>query len=64
MRTAADAMDEEVRALENEAEELIREMRRTVGGLSDLRYGKFADAQLVEHVMNGLEALGRDCEES
>jgi centromere-localized protein 2 len=48
--------------LEEEAEMMLNEMRSTIGGLSDLRYGRLANEQLPEQVLEGLERLENACE--
>lgn len=63
LEEAADELEDEIRRLEEEAERLLEEARSTVGGLSDLRYGRFGNKQLVGQVTEGLERLERACEE-
>ncbi|KFY60429.1 hypothetical protein V497_03607, partial [Pseudogymnoascus sp. VKM F-4516 (FW-969)] len=55
--TAADDIGAEIALLELEAETLLAGIRNTVGGLSDLRYGKFKNPEVVEGVKGGLEAV-------
>jgi centromere-localized protein 2 len=57
-------VEDEVRRLEEEAKALLEEMRGTVGGLSDLRYGRLANGQLREQVLEGLERLEAACEKT
>lgn len=54
-------VEDEVRRLEEEAEILLEEIRGTVGGLSDLRYGRLANAGLREQVLEGLTRLESSC---
>jgi centromere-localized protein 2 len=62
LESAAEEVEDEVRRLEEEAETLLEEMKGTVGGLSDLRYGRLANGQLREQVLEGLERLEAACE--
>lgn len=55
-------IEEEIQRLDEEAETLLEEMRSTVGGLSDLRYGRLANGQLREEVLEGLSRLENSCE--
>lgn len=54
-------VEAEVRRLEEEAEALREEMRGTVDALSDLRYGRLANGQLREQVLEGLDRLESAC---
>lgn len=63
MEKAVEDMEEEIRRDEEEAERLLEEMQNIVGALSDLRYGRLANAKLPEQVMEGLERLERACGE-
>lgn len=45
--------------MEREAEELLESVNWTVGGLSDLRYGRFGNAVVGEEVVGALKDLGR-----
>jgi centromere-localized protein 2 len=62
MSSAVDDIEEEIRRLDEEAERLLEEMRGTVGGLSDLRYGRLANGELREQVLEGLERLESSCD--
>ena len=64
LETAIEHIEDEVRQLEDEAGALLEEMRSTVGGLSDLRYGRFANGQLREQVLKGLSRLESACEKT
>jgi centromere-localized protein 2 len=64
LETAAEEVEDEVRRLEEETERLLEEMRAMVGGLSDLRYGRLANGQLREQVLEGLERLESACEKT
>lgn len=62
VETAVEELEDEIKRLEMEAETLLVEMRSTVGGLSDLRYGRLANGQLREKVLDGLGRLEAACE--
>ena len=40
----------------------MQAIQQTVGGLSDLRYGKFANGQLKDEVIDGLTSLEDACD--
>ena len=63
MERAAEDIEAEVGRLEEEAEALLEDMKATVGGLSDLRYGRLANGQLREQVLEGLTRLESSCEQ-
>jgi centromere-localized protein 2 len=62
METAVEDLEDEIRRLDEAAEALLEEMRSTVGSLSDLRYGRLANGQLREQVLEGLQRLQSSCE--
>jgi len=62
MEAAFDDIEDEIRKLEEDTEILLQEMTNTVGGLSDLRYGRLANSQLREQVLDGLERLETACD--
>lgn len=62
LESAVEEVENEVRRLEEEADTLLEWMEATVGGLSDLRYGRFANPQLGEQVLEGLSRLESSCE--
>jgi len=62
MEKAVEDVEDEIRRLEEEAEALLEEMNGTVGSLSDLRYGRLANGQLREQVIEGLMRLESSCE--
>ncbi len=57
MQSAVEDIEDEIRRMDEESEALLEEMRGIVGGLSDLRYGRFANDQLREQILEGLERL-------
>jgi len=59
---AAGALEMEIEQLRQEEETLLESVRQTVGGLSDLRYGKFANAKVSDEVKDGLETLRETCD--
>lgn len=61
LETAAENIEDEIRKLEEESAVLLEEMQNAVGGLSDLRYGRFANGQLREQVIENLERLEASC---
>jgi len=62
LESAVEDVENEVRGLEEEANALLEELKNTVGGLSDLRYGRMANGQLREQVLEGLGRLETACE--
>lgn len=61
---AVDELSAEVSQLQREEAELLASLRRTVGGLSDLRYGRLANGKLREQVHEGLAVLEEACKET
>lgn len=59
---AASALEAEIDRLRDEEETLLASVRQTVGGLSDLRYGKFANGQITNEVLDGLATLRDACD--
>jgi len=62
LESAVEDVEDEVRRLDEEAERMLEEMKSTVGGLSDLRYGRLANPQLREQVLEGLSRLESSCD--
>ena len=60
---ATGALELEIEKLQQEEAALLESIQQTIGGLSDLRYGKFANAQLRDEVMDGLTTLQQACED-
>lgn len=54
-------MEAELQLLEEEEESLLDSVRQTVGAMSDLRYGRLANSQLPEQVLDGLGNLEEIC---
>lgn len=62
MEKAAEDIENEIRRLQEESDMLLEEMHNIVSGLSDLRYGRFANAQLGEQVLKELGSLEASCD--
>lgn len=62
MDAAVADLESEIRALEAEEQALLASVQRTVGELSDLRYGRLANPQLPGEVLEGLRHLQESCE--
>lgn len=61
LEKAIEDVEDEIRRDEEVTETLLEEMRVIVGGLSDLRYGRLANAELKEQVLDGLSRLEKSC---
>jgi centromere-localized protein 2 len=61
LEKAAEAIEDEIRRLDEESNSFLEEIQNTVSGLSDLRYGRFANSRLREQVLKGLESLEASC---
>lgn len=59
---SAEALQAAIRSLEGEEADLLREIKQTVGAMSDLRYGKFANGQLGKQIVDGLQMVQETCE--
>jgi len=57
LQGAVAEVEAEVALLGGEAEGLLAEVRGTVRGMSDLRYGRLAGKGLADEVRGGLEGL-------
>ncbi len=62
LEKAVEDIEDEIRQLDAESDALLEDMQNTVGGLSDLRHGRFANAQLREQVLEDLGRLEASCE--
>lgn len=58
---AAAALEAEIERLRADEAALLASVRQAVGGLSDLRYGKLANGQLGDQVLDGLSSLQEAC---
>jgi len=61
MEGAISALEAELQLLEEEEASLLASVRQTVGAMSDLRYGRLANSQLREQVLDGLGNLEEIC---
>ncbi|KAK4039147.1 Cnl2/NKP2 family protein-domain-containing protein [Parachaetomium inaequale] len=61
MEGAIGALEAELQLLEEEEASLLASVRQTVGAMSDLRYGRLANSQLPEQVLDGLGNLEEIC---
>lgn len=59
--TIAD-LEGEIKRLEEEEAELRQSVNQTVGSMSDLRYGRLANSQLPEQVLESLSDLHETCQ--
>ena len=55
-------VEAEAEQLEREEAALLESLRQTVGGMSDLRYGRFGNAQLRDGVIEGLKEFQEACD--
>lgn len=56
-------VEAQIRQLEEEETRLLESIQQTVGGFSDLRYGRLANSQLREEILEGLRTLQHACDE-
>jgi centromere-localized protein 2 len=61
MEGAVGELEAELQLLEEEEASLMASVRQTVGAMSDLRYGRLANSQLPEQVLDGLANLEAIC---
>jgi len=61
MEGAISELQAELQLLDEEEAALLASVRQTVGAMSDLRYGRLANAQLPEQVLDGLGNLEAIC---
>lgn len=54
-------LESELQLLGEEEAALLASIQQTVGSMSDLRYGRFANGQLRDQVLEGLENLRETC---
>ncbi|KAK0706373.1 Cnl2/NKP2 family protein-domain-containing protein [Lasiosphaeria miniovina] len=55
-------VENELQRLGEEEASLVASVRQTVGGMSDLRYGRLANSHLREQVLEGLADLKATCD--
>ncbi|KYK55307.1 hypothetical protein DCS_07270 [Drechmeria coniospora] len=56
------ALEAETKRLQDEESALLGSVKQIIGGLSDLRYGKLANRQLRDEVLDGLDSLQAACD--
>lgn len=61
MEGAISELESELQLMEEEEAALLASVQQTVGALSDLRYGRLANSQLREQVLDGLANLRETC---
>lgn len=61
MDSAVDDLEQEIQKLEEEEAALLQSVHKTVGDMSDLRYGRLANSKLKNEVINGLEDFQEVC---
>jgi centromere-localized protein 2 len=65
MEAACAELEAEMKELDEEEERLLQEVQGTIGGLSDLRYGKFAPiiggGEVRDEVLERLKGLREVC---
>ncbi|EPE05298.1 hypothetical protein F503_03903 [Ophiostoma piceae UAMH 11346] len=59
--SAVEDLEAEVRLLEEEEAQLLQTVQQAVGSLSDLRYGRLANPQLRDQVLEGLDNVQATC---
>lgn len=62
LENAAEDAEAEIRMLDEEEAKLLQRVRQTVGGLSDLRYGRMSNSQLREEILEGLKNVEETCQ--
>lgn len=61
LERAVGEVEGELQRLEAEEAALMASVQQTVGGMSDLRYGRLANTNLPEQVLDGLADLEQTC---
>ncbi|KAH6622777.1 Cnl2/NKP2 family protein-domain-containing protein [Chaetomium tenue] len=61
MEGAISGIEAELQLLEEEEASLLTSVQQTLGAMSDLRYGRLANSQLPEQVLDGLGNLQEIC---
>jgi centromere-localized protein 2 len=60
--SATEALEADIRKLNEEEATLNDSVQQDVGALSDLRYGKFSNGQIRDEIVDGLRTLQDSCE--
>ncbi|KAK0634518.1 Cnl2/NKP2 family protein-domain-containing protein [Bombardia bombarda] len=63
LESAITELEGELGRLEEQETTLLASVQQTVGGMSDLRYGRLASSQLREQVLDGLASLQATCKQ-
>lgn len=63
LEDAANDIEQELQKLEKEEASLLESIRQTVGNMSDLRYGRLANPNLKNEVLDGLQGLQDICKQ-
>ena len=61
MDNAISDLEQELLELEQEEAALLESVKQTVGDMSDLRYGRLANNNLRDEVMDGLQGIQKVC---
>jgi centromere-localized protein 2 len=61
LESAITDLESEIKRLEEEEAGLQQSLNQTVGSLSDLRYGRLANSQLPDQVLESLSDLHETC---
>jgi centromere-localized protein 2 len=61
MEGAVNELEAELQLLDEEEATLLASVQQSVGAMSDLRYGRLANGQLPEQVLDGLANLEAMC---
>ncbi|KAH8899713.1 hypothetical protein GQ53DRAFT_816813 [Thozetella sp. PMI_491] len=61
MEKAVEALEKELLQLEKQEAKLLASVKQTVGNMSDLRYGRLANGQLRDQILEGHANLQETC---
>ncbi|SPO03366.1 uncharacterized protein DNG_06049 [Cephalotrichum gorgonifer] len=61
MDAAVDDLEAEIKSLGEEEKALTESLKQTVGAMSDLRYGRLANSELADDVLQSLERVTAEC---
>jgi centromere-localized protein 2 len=61
MESAVSELEAELQLLQEEEASLLASIQQAVGAMSDLRYGRLANSELPEQVLDGLANLEEIC---
>ncbi|KAK4656206.1 hypothetical protein QC762_309265 [Podospora pseudocomata] len=63
LQDAISELESQLQLLRSEEASLLASVQKTVGDLSDLRYGRLANPKLPEQVLEGLQGLQETCKD-